>query len=102
MSAPVPTGFAFLGAVLVDLVGASFVQPALLSIPRPGGLDGAAQVVVAQIISDPSGGRRLRLVGLGEVGALRISIQTTLGALSFPGVRTGGEYVFLQAVQPLG
>ena len=102
LSAPVPTGFTFLGGVLVDLVGASFVHPALLSIPRPAGLDAAAQVVVAQIISDPSGGRRLRLVGLGEVGPLRIAIQTTLGALSFPGVRSGGEYVFLHAAQPLG
>ena len=102
LSAPVPTGFTFLGGVLVDLVGASFVQPALLSIPRPAGLDAAAQVVVAQIISDPSGGRRLRLVGLGDVGPLRIAIQTTLGALSFPGVRSGGEYVFLHAAQPLG
>ena len=102
LSAPVPTGFTFLGGVLVDLVGASFVQPALLSIPRPAGLDGAAQVVVAQIIGDPSGGRRLRLVGLGDVGPLRITIQTTLGALTFPGVRTGGEYVFLHAAQPIG
>ena len=102
LSAPVPTGFTFLGGVLVDLVGASFLQPALLSIPRPAGLDAAAQVVVAQIISDPSGGRRLRLVGLGDVGPLRIAIQTTLGALTFPGVRSGGEYVFLHAAQPIG
>jgi PKD repeat protein len=102
VSAPIPAGFTLLGAVLIDLVGASFAQPSLLSIPRPSGLDGSAQVIVAQVISDATGGRRLKIVGLGAIGASRITVQTTIPSLTFEGVRTGGEYVFLQPAQALG
>ena len=102
LSAPVPTGLTLLGAVLVDLVGASFDQPARLSIPRPAGLDAASQVLVAQVITDSAGGRRFKIVGIGAISTSRISIQTTLGALNFEGVRTGGEFAFFHPAQPLG
>ncbi len=102
LSAPIPDGFTMLGAVLVDLVGAAFAQPGLLSIPRPGGLDPSAQVVVAQVITDAAGGRRLKIIGVGQITTTRVSVQTTVGSLTFEGVRSGGEYVFLQPAQPLG
>lgn len=102
LSAPVPAGFTLLGAVLVDLVGASFGQPALLSIPRPSGLATGAQVLVAQVITDNAGGRRLKIVGLGAMSSSRVTVQTTLGSLTFEGVRSGGEFAFLQPLQPVG
>ncbi len=102
LSASVPDGFTLLGAVLIDLVGASFGQPAALSIPRPTGLAPNAQVVVAQVIVDNGGGRRLKIVGLGAISPARVSVQTSLGSLTFEGVRGGGEIAFLQPSQPLG
>ncbi len=102
LSIPAPDGFTLLGANLVDLVGATFTQPAALSIPRPADLDPSAQIVVAQVITDPTGGRRFALVGLGQIAGSRVAVQTTLGALVFAGVRSGGEYAFLKAAQPLG
>ena len=62
ISTPVPDGFTLLGAVFVDLVGASFDQPARLSIPRPSALALSAQVLVARVITDNAGGRRLKIV----------------------------------------
>ncbi len=102
LSASVPDGFTLLGAVLIDLVGASFGQPVALSIPRPTGVAPGTQILVAQVITDNGGGRRLKIVGLGAISPARVSVQTTLGSLTFEGVRGGGEFAFLQPLQPLG
>jgi PKD repeat protein len=102
LSIPVPDGFSSLAAVLVDLVGTTFAQPASLSITRPSGFDASKQVLVAQVITDLTGGRRLKIVGLGQVAGTRMGVQTVLGTLAFDGVRSGGEYVFLQPQLPVG
>ncbi len=102
LSVPLPTGYTLLGAVLVDAVGLAFTQPAPLSIVRPSGVDDAALVLVAQVITDATGGRRLRLVGIGVVSATRIAVGTTVGSLTFDGVRGGGEFLFLRPAQPHG
>lgn len=102
LSAGVPSGFTLLGAVFVEMVGASFNQPAGLSIPRPASLDQSAQVIAAEVMTDFTGGRRLKIVGVGEISASRVALQTTLAAHTFEGVRTGGEFLFLQPAQPLG
>ncbi len=102
LSAAVPAGMTLLGAVFVDAPGASFAVPASLSIARPAGVDEAAQVIVAQVITDNGGGRRFKIAGLGLLSPTRIGIQTTLASLVFDGVRSGGEFVFLWPASPLG
>jgi PKD repeat protein len=102
LSAPIPNGFTLLSAVFLDAVGLTFAEPALLSISRPGGLVDTAQVLVAQVITDPAGNRRFRLVGIGQLTPLRIGIQRTLASLTFDGIRGGGEFAFLHAQQPVG
>jgi PKD repeat protein len=102
LSAAVPASMTLLGAVFVDAPGASFAVPAELSIARPAGVDDGAQVIVAQVITDNSGGRRFKIAGVGLVSPTRIAIQTTLASLVFDGVRSGGEFVFLRSSLPLG
>ena len=54
------------------------------------------------MVTDNAGGRRFKIVGVGATSASRVSIQTSLGALHFDGIRTGGEFAFLRPQQPLG
>ena len=98
----VPAGFEPLGAVQLNLGGQSLSQSATLSIPQPSGLAGNAQVVVAEVISDPRGVRRLRIAGIGHIASGRVALQTTLNGLTFAGVTRGGQYLFLRAQSPLG
>ena len=102
VAVPLPGGFPFLGAVQVDLVGITLAQTAQVSFPRPSGLSDTAQVVIAQVITDPAGNRRLRLVALGQVQGTRIVSQTLVNGLRLPGIMTGGTYVALHASTPLG
>ena len=62
----VPTDMNLLAAINLDM-GEDLSQSALLSIARPSGVADDAQVVVAQVISDPLGVRRMKVVGLGQV-----------------------------------
>ena len=57
-----------LAAVQLDLVGTSLAQTAILSMTRPADLPDTAQVILAQVIGDPTGFRRLRLVALAWLG----------------------------------
>jgi RHS repeat-associated protein len=97
-----PDGFGLLGAVQLDLGGATLADTASLSLPRPGSLPDGAQVIIAAAIIDPSGIRRLRTVAVGAVQATRVVSQTTVAGLALPGIRTGGQYVFVQSSTPLG
>lgn len=101
-SVNVPEGFTLAGGVRVDLVGALFGQPAVLSIVRPVSLDANALVVVAQTFVDPLGGQRLRIIAIGDVTASRVATGRTLGALTLPGVTGGGDFLFLVPTAPLG
>ncbi len=68
LSVPVPAGYTLLGATVIDVVGASFVVPAALSIPRPSGLVDTTPVIVARVVTDPSGGRRPASAGWAAMG----------------------------------
>src|SRR5262249_41644568 len=97
-----PNGFTVLGAVQLDLPATVLAQAASLSIPRPANLPNGTQVVIAQVISDPNGVRRLRLVAIGDVNVTRIGGQTTTGGLTLRGITTSGQYLFIQPPAPLG
>lgn len=97
-----PAGLTPLGGATVDLVGSSFSRAATLSIPRPAGLAPDAIVVLAEVFVDPFGGRRLRLVGRGNVGASRITTQASVGGLDLDGVSRGGDFIFVQLAEPIG
>ncbi len=101
-SVNVPAGFTLAGGVRVDLVGASFGQPATLSIVRPVSLGLDALVVVAQTFIDPLGGQRLRVVAIGAVAASRVASGQSVGSLTLPGVTGGGDFLFLVPEAPVG
>ncbi len=97
-----PAGLTLLGGATVDLVGATFSRAATLSVPRPAGLASDAVVVLAEVFVDPFGGRRLRIVGRGLVGASRITAQPNAGGLALDGVSRGGDFLFVQLAEPIG
>ncbi|MCI0441056.1 MAG: Ig-like domain-containing protein, partial [Chloroflexi bacterium] len=77
-------------------------QGATLTIPRPIGLPDDAQVIVAQVISDPSNIRRMKIAALGEIGPGIVASAPIVGATPLDGVTEGGLYLFLRASAPLG
>src|SRR5439155_8909531 len=98
----IPAGFELLHAVQFEVAGATLSQPATLSIPRPASLPDGAQVIIAQIVGDPAGIRRLRVVALGQVQASRVVSQTLVGSLGLHGITGGGQYVVVQATAAVG
>ncbi len=101
-SAAVPPGFDLLAAIEIDLVGPPLAQSAQLSVTSPSSVGADDQLLVAFVFPDPTGAVRLRLVGVAALDSGRIVSRTTVGALEFDGVRTGGQYMFLRSQQPLG
>lgn len=99
---PVPTTFSLLGAVQVGLSGVTLAHSATLTLALPTPLPSGAQVLVAQVIADPTDVRYLRLVALGQVQGNRVVSQTRVGTVTLPGITTGGQYVFVQPNIPLG
>jgi PKD repeat protein len=97
-----PGGYTVVAGVQLELAGATLAQGAMLSVGRPAALPDGAQVIVAQIVADPAGSRRLRIVALGEVQASRVVSRSILGSLPLPGVVRGGQYVFLRSEGTLG
>jgi hypothetical protein len=96
-----PGGFDAVAGLQVDMVGASFADAATLSTAATG-LSAQDQVLVARAFVDPFGQRRLELVAVGTIVNGRLGTSTVVGTLTLPGVRGGGDYVFLRAQQPVG
>jgi hypothetical protein len=102
LSVPLPEGFGFLGAVLVDLGGETIALPAEVSIPRPAGADEGAQVLVVEALDAPGGERVLSIVAVGAVASARLFTEVRSGGLDFPGITAGGEVLFLAPPRALG
>jgi hypothetical protein len=99
---PAPAGFDLVAALDIDLVGQTLAQPVQLSTPAPSSIAGGDQLLLALVFTDATGTRRLRLAGVAALESGRIVSHTTVGALTFPGVVTRGQYMFLRAAQPVG
>jgi PKD repeat protein/methionine-rich copper-binding protein CopC len=98
-----PAGFAFVGALRVDLTGGSFAESAVLSIPKPDGIAATSQVIVTRV-DTIDGQTKLVLVGLAGVSGDRIVSSALLPFNKVPleGIRRDGRYVFLRALSPVG
>ena len=96
-----PVGLELLAALELEL-REPLSQTASLTIPRPAGLADDAQVVVAQVISDPSGVRRMKIVALGQVGPDSVVTVPSVSGTPLGGVTGGGLYLFLRPSAALG
>ncbi len=83
-------GVSFLGAVEMDVGGATLSLPATVSLPAPAGVSGERLLVARLLLV--SGQRMLKLVG-------RALLRD--GRLMFSGVDSGGLYAFAQSTEPL-
>ena len=99
---PVPAGLEFLGGLRLGFGGRSLAASAELSIIRPAGVQSGASLFIAAPFVDPQGRLRPRIVALGRVEGSRIRTIDTLDGFDLPGIRTGGDYLFLRASTPLG
>ena len=97
-----PAGYQLLQALRLSFPGAALGQSATLAIPRPASLADGTQVLLAQVISDGAGVRRLRLVGVGSLTPDRIIGSAASAGVTFPGVITPGFYLFLTPPAGLG
>ncbi len=100
-SLPLPTGWQALGTVVADLGQQTLSGSAALTFPLPSGYAPDRQILVAQVLSI-SGVKRLKLAAVGEVQGSLVTTLTQIGSLVLPGIRQGGEYVFLQPPAPVG
>src|SRR5581483_4512600 len=101
-SVPVPPGFDLLAAVDVELVGITLAQTGRLAIPAGSTVTSTDQVVVARVASDPAGALRLVLAAEATLSGGRLITTTSVGSLTFAGITTGGQFLFLRAQQPVG
>ncbi|HEX5716616.1 MAG TPA: hypothetical protein VF179_10685 [Thermoanaerobaculia bacterium] len=91
-----PAGYAFLGAVAVDVGNVVLSSEADLEIPAPDGLQGP--VIVARIVN-LEGMWRLVLV---DTASLTPEGRLKTDSPPFPGVRASGDYVFLTLPDDVG
>ncbi len=100
---PLPSGFDYVGGVLVSFAGGTLSKSALLSVPRSAGLPDGAQVLIARA-DTILGQTKLVLVAIGTVTADAVISQAVLPRNGVPleGVRAGGRYVFLRPTSPVG
>jgi hypothetical protein len=104
VAAPLPSGLALVGAVDVDLHGATLSIPAMLSIPAPSGIGANTPVLVVRL-TEAEGITQLELVAVGAVQGESLLTSTDPfddGSLLFPGVNRDGWYLFLKASQAVG
>jgi PKD repeat protein len=99
----VPTGFAFVNAVTVELTGGTFTNSAVLSVPKPAGIADSAQLLLTRV-DTIQGQTKLVLVALGSIAGDRIVSSALLPRNKVPleGIRRDGRYVFLRATAPVG
>ena len=97
---PLPSGFATLGAVDVDLAGEVLGADAILAMPRPPDLVDAAPLLVVQSFVDAAGIPRVRIVARGRIDATRLVSDASEPGL--PGIRGGGRYAFVRTPGLLG
>jgi hypothetical protein len=96
------TDFDLLAALRIEAVGATFNQPAGLSIPAPSDVTAEHQVFVAQLYPDPFAVRRLRLVSVARLQSGRLVSDRAISGLTLPGITGEGEYLFLRSTRPYG
>lgn len=97
----VPAGFQVLKAVTLDLTRATLSLSAELAFALPPGITADAQVLVARVL-EVDGVLKLQAVGVGQVSGALLSSKGTVPDVTLPGVTTGGTYVALRAVTPIG
>ncbi len=97
--------FRLLRGVDVAITGKSLKSSSTMSIPVPAGFNPTLPVVVAKKF-DVKGGSKLKLVGVGRVFGSIISSDATFTigneTIATQGITTSGQYLFLQAVAPIG
>jgi hypothetical protein len=105
VSSLVGADFRLLRGVDVAITGQTLKSSATLSIPAPTGFDPALPVVVAKKF-DVKGVSKLKLVAMGKLSGSIISSDATITAgnetIVAQGITTSGQYLFLQAVAPIG
>src|SRR6266568_6288055 len=105
ISTLVGADFRLLRGVDIAITGQTLKNSATLSIPAPAGFDPALPVVVAKKF-DVKGGTKLKLVAMGKLSGSIISSDTTIAAgsetIAVQGITASGQYLFLQAVAPIG
>jgi len=97
------SSFEALGAVTLSLQGATLRSSGTLSVPRPSTLVDDTGLVVARLV-DVAGATYLEIVGVGRIAGDRIVSDVSVPGLltPLPGIRTGGRYVVIRALQPVG
>lgn len=89
-------GFAFLGALELDLAGTSVADSLTLSLAgAAAGVPTGSEVVVAEVRS-VRGRQRLVFVALARIDGGALTTVTEVGGVTLPGIRTGGRYEFLR------
>ena len=115
LSGLVGSDFRLLRGVDIVITGQALKSSATLAIPAPVGFNPALPVVVARKF-DVTGGSRLKLVATGKVTGSLISseplpleltnsintINTINSMNSINSINSSGQYLFLQAVAPIG
>ena len=109
-SVPPPAGWRLVGTVALDLAQATLASSAALTFPTPVVCQGveagpclvpSKQILVAQVVP-VAGGRRLRLAAVARLEGGLLHTETQISGLTLPGLRQGGEYVFLQPPTEVG
>ncbi|MBI5485500.1 MAG: Ig-like domain-containing protein, partial [Deltaproteobacteria bacterium] len=97
--------FRLLRGIDVAIGGQSLKSSATLSIPAPAGFDPALPVIVAKKF-DVKGGSKLKLVAMGRLSGSIINSEPLAAEIwagaPRPYIDSTGQYLFLQAVAPIG
>ena len=88
-------GFVTVGALELDLSGATSTAPLTLSLGDGAALVPAGATVVVAEVTEVAGRQRLVLVALAEIDGDALTSVHTLADTALPGIDHGGRYVFL-------
>lgn len=100
VSSLVGADFRLLRGVDIAITGQTLKSSATLSIPAPAGFDPAMPVVVARKF-DVKGGSKLKLVSAAKLSGSIINSEPLAPELT-NSINSSGQYLFLQAVAPIG
>lgn len=95
LAAPRPSGYGILGAVELDLGGATLASPGRLSIPVAA--QNLRRPIVSKVIPFENA-PRLTLIDTASVAGNRLQTNSP----PFPGIRSGGSYVAMDMPSDLG
>jgi hypothetical protein len=91
-----PPGTSLVGVLDLDLSGQTSATPLTLSLAGGASLAPTGSQVIVAELRDVRSRERLVFVTLANVDGSGLTTRTTIDALTVPGVRSGGRYVFLR------